>query len=69
MRKLLSIWLQSVAKTLYNEEHKEQVSVIDEYGVCRCRVEVVADSCHYINTTIERLPAGWLLQESGMECH
>ena len=61
--------MQLWAVRLYDRvERVETVEVRDEYGLCRCRVEVVGDEfAHGVDAalTIDELPVGWVLRVEG----
>lgn len=63
MRRAVAHLLQRMATRIYNADHVERIEVTDEYGVCRCRVEVIGDDFHHMETKLELLPMGWSLGE------
>lgn len=63
MRKWFAWQLRKLAFWIYNGEYTEKVEVLDEYGICRCRVEIAGDEYqHGVDNTFEQLPSGWELR-------
>lgn len=67
MRVWLAHRLHGVARWLYNDTHTERVTVIDEYGICRCRIEIAGDDSHGISAEFIALPDGWVCETRGNE--
>lgn len=64
MRKAIASVLHRLANRIYNADHQELIEVRDEYGICRCRLEVVTDEfTHQVEATLVKLPAGWEFEE------
>lgn len=59
MRQWIAACLREIAERIHNDDHSESVEIIDEYGVCRCFVELKADHAHGVNATFSELPTGW----------
>lgn len=62
MRTLLAHLLHRLAEWVHPADHQEIIEVQDDYGIVRCRVQVVGDDRHGIDTAFVRLPTGW-------DCH
>lgn len=62
MRKLIAYLLHRTATRIDNTEHTEEIEVLDEYGICRCRVQFMGDDLHGATATFEQLPEGWRIR-------
>ena len=62
MREWIALVLHRLASAIYNDERAELVVVLDEYGICRCRVEVAGDASHGITAEFDELPEGWVAE-------
>lgn len=60
MRRLLAHMLHRLAARIYNDSHHETLTIIDEWGITRCRVDVSADDSHGIESEFDQLPQGWV---------
>ena len=63
MRKALAALLQRMATILYCDNHEERIEVVDEYGICRCRLSIITDDVHVVEATHISLPQGWRFEE------
>lgn len=66
MRRRLAHALHRLAVRVWDDECIETIEVIDEYGVCRCRVEVRGNDFHGVGMAYELLPQGWTLGEQNV---
>lgn len=68
MRRAIAHVLRVAAARLYSGEYRERLEVRDEYGICRCCVDIVGDEyAHGIDCTCVQLPEGWGVYVDGME--
>lgn len=61
MRKRLARLLHRLAERIDHTNHTEKIVVEDDYGICRCVIEIFADDLHGVEKTTEQLPTGWTL--------
>lgn len=59
MRQAIAHLLTRMAARIHTADHKEIIEVHDDYGVLRCRVEVMGDDHHGVDAAFVRLPQGW----------
>ena len=62
MRRGLAAFLRNLADRIHLDDHHSHVEIQDEYGICRCRVDLTTDSHHGIDAEFEELPLGWVLR-------
>lgn len=65
MRRALAILLHRLADFIYNDDFREAVVIVDEYGISRCHVDVRADDSHGVDGATAQLPVGWELTVTG----
>lgn len=61
MRRALAHLLHRLAYVIHNDERRQKLEIVDEYGVARCRIEVAADDTHGIASEADELPDGWIV--------
>lgn len=65
MKAALAQLLRRWASKLHSEQ--EEISIFDEYGICRCRLLIMVDNAvHDIEAKLVRLPDGWRFEEHGI---
>lgn len=60
MRKWIATLLHKWGEQVYPTDHSQQVKIIDEYGICRCVVDVISDEHgHGLRLVSDTMPPGW----------
>ncbi|AYR00075.1 hypothetical protein PBI_NEBKISS_140 [Mycobacterium phage Nebkiss] len=62
MRRFLARFLHHLANRIFDDEHRERIDVLDEYGIQRCRIEIAGDDDHGFDLASNNLPQGWCLR-------
>ncbi|AID58963.1 hypothetical protein PBI_GAIA_144 [Mycobacterium phage Gaia] len=62
MRRCLARFLHRIANLVYDDECRENVDVLDEYGIQRCHIEIAGDDDHGFDLASNNLPQGWRLR-------
>ena len=62
MRHALANSLRRLANWIHNDEHHDTVTIVDEWGNCRCRLGIAADESHGVDSEYIQLPNGWELR-------
>lgn len=65
MRQWIAACLRELAVRVHNNDHPEIVEIVDEYGICRCFVELTADHAHGVSAAFSELPTGWHFRVEG----
>jgi len=59
MRRWLAGLLRWLVWRLHDDDHREVVSIVDEYDILRCQIEVMGDGRHGVDAIFVCLPVGW----------
>lgn len=62
LRRWLAGRVEHVARVIYRADHREVVEIRDEFGVCRCKLQIASDEyAHGIDSARDELPSDWEL--------
>ena len=62
MRRELADALRRMADWIHTDDRHELVEIVDEWGICRCRLSITTDSHHGIDQEFDALPSGWIFR-------
>lgn len=61
MKRAVAHLLHRLAHSIYNDDRHERIEIVDEWGISRCRVEILVDDSHGVDSEFEQLPSGWVV--------